>query len=98
MRIDLYNAATSQIANDLNIQKAGGQCGSAVTNTFVGISAGDRASLSSGSTAVASLVSAALSSPEVRQSKVDSLRQAINSGQYQVDPARIASAMSAEIQ
>jgi flagellar biosynthesis anti-sigma factor FlgM len=34
-----------------------------------------------------------MSSPEIRQDKVDSLTQAVNSGTYQLDPAKIAASM-----
>jgi flagellar biosynthesis anti-sigma factor FlgM len=43
---------------------------------------------------VLSLTSKALTSPEVRQGTVDALRQSIDGGQYQVDAAKIASAIS----
>ena len=42
---------------------------------------------------LSALASRALQSPEIRQDKVDSLRQQIESGQYQVDPKAIADAM-----
>jgi flagellar biosynthesis anti-sigma factor FlgM len=42
---------------------------------------------------VNSLVSAALTSPEIRQDKVDSLRLSVSSGQYELDPAKIAASM-----
>ena len=38
-------------------------------------------------------MSMALNSPEVRQDKVDSLTQSINNGEYELDPAKIASSM-----
>jgi flagellar biosynthesis anti-sigma factor FlgM len=38
-------------------------------------------------------VSTALSSPEVRQNTVDSLKQAVNSGQYELNPDKIAASM-----
>jgi flagellar biosynthesis anti-sigma factor FlgM len=34
-----------------------------------------------------------MSSPDIRQSKVQSLQQAISSGSYQLDPDQIAGAM-----
>ncbi|MGA7156975.1 MAG: flagellar biosynthesis anti-sigma factor FlgM [Acidobacteriaceae bacterium] len=95
MRIDLYNSSASQIASDLNPQQVSAQGSGRATNSE-GVSGDDRTSLSSGSTAVASLVSTALGSPEVRQDKIDSLRQAIGNGQYQVDPASIAASMAGE--
>ena len=54
----------------------------------------DWTSFHSDSNSVQSLTSQALSSPEVRQGTVDALRQSVNSGQYQVDPAKIAAAIS----
>jgi flagellar biosynthesis anti-sigma factor FlgM len=53
----------------------------------------DHATLSSDSASPGSLASIALNSPEVRQDKVDSLAQSIQSGEYELDPAKIASAM-----
>ena len=54
----------------------------------------DRTSFQSDSNSVLSLATQALSSPEIRQGTVDALRQSVNSGQYQLDPARIAAAIS----
>jgi flagellar biosynthesis anti-sigma factor FlgM len=54
----------------------------------------DWTSFQSDSNSVRSLTSQALSSPEVRQGTVDALRESVNSGQYQVDPAKIAAAIS----
>jgi flagellar biosynthesis anti-sigma factor FlgM len=54
----------------------------------------DWTSFHSDSNSVQSLTSQALNSPEVRQATVDSLRQSVNSGQYQVDATRIAAAIS----
>jgi negative regulator of flagellin synthesis FlgM len=53
----------------------------------------DRATLTSDSTSVSSLVGKALESPEVRQDKVDNLRQAVESGQYKLEPDKIASSI-----
>jgi flagellar biosynthesis anti-sigma factor FlgM len=49
------------------------------------------ADLSYSSGSIASFASAALSAPEVRQDKVDSLKQMVQSGQYQVNPQQLAS-------
>ena len=42
---------------------------------------------------ISTLTAKALQMPEVRQDKVDSLRQSVSSGQYQLDPYAIADAM-----
>jgi flagellar biosynthesis anti-sigma factor FlgM len=54
----------------------------------------DWTSFHSDSNSVRSLTSQALSSPEVRQGTVDALRQSVNSGQYKLDAATIADAIS----
>ena len=54
----------------------------------------DWTSFHSDSNSVLSLTSQALSSPEVRQGTVDALRESVSSGQYQVDPNKIAVAIS----
>jgi negative regulator of flagellin synthesis FlgM len=53
----------------------------------------DTATLSVDSAAVNSLVAKALDAPDIRKDKVEALRQAVQSGEYKVDPALIADAM-----
>ena len=89
MRIDLYNSAASQISSEPNSQQVSAQN----TANSGHVDTEDRATLTSDSTSVGSLVSTALNSPQVRQDKVDSLRQAVSSGQYQIDPQKIAASM-----
>jgi len=50
----------------------------------------DQATLSTDKATVDALAAKALSSPEIRQDKVDALRQAIKSGQYNLEPETIA--------
>ena len=45
---------------------------------------------------ISTLTSQALSSPDIRQDKVEALRQAISSGQYKAAPGQIAEAMLRE--
>jgi flagellar biosynthesis anti-sigma factor FlgM len=89
MRIDLYNSAASQLSTEAKPRpvNADGVAGSDSTATE------DRTTLASGSASVDSLVSQAMNSPEIRQDKVASLQQAISSGQYPLDPQKIAAAM-----
>jgi len=54
----------------------------------------DRTTFHSGS--MQSLVGQALATPEVRQDKVDALRAAVNSGQYEVDPEKIVAGLIAD--
>jgi flagellar biosynthesis anti-sigma factor FlgM len=94
MRIDSFSSAASQLSSDLSSQQVGTQAASSAKSQ--GVAQDDRTTLSSDTTSVASLVSSALSSPEIRQGRVDNLRQAISNGEYQVDPASIAAAMVGE--
>ena len=96
MRIDLFNSAASQLSSELNSQQVVGQKAAKSSAASQGVSQGDHATLSSDTVSVASLVSTALSSPEVRQGRVDNLRQAISNGEYQVDPTSIAASMVGE--
>lgn len=89
MRIDLTQATASQIASEPNPKP--------VSDPQVGGSdladGGDRTTLSSAPQSLSALVGTAMSSPEIRQDKVDSLTQAISSGKYQIDPEQIAASM-----
>jgi flagellar biosynthesis anti-sigma factor FlgM len=58
----------------------------------------DKATLSTSQASIESLTASALSLPEVRQDKIDALRQSIGSGEYQIDPNQIADAMIADSQ
>ena len=58
----------------------------------------DKATLSTDKASVDALAAQALSSPEIRQDKVEALRQAIKSGQYKLEPDGIADAMIQESQ
>jgi flagellar biosynthesis anti-sigma factor FlgM len=89
MRIDLFNSQASQISGQPNSNKVKGQDGT-VSDVD---SSGDHTTLTSGSGSISSLVSGAMSSPEVRQDKVQALQQSISSGQYKLDPQQIAGAM-----
>jgi flagellar biosynthesis anti-sigma factor FlgM len=88
MRIDLYNSAASQIAGQQDPKQVKSQ-----SLTTSDATSGDRTTLSSGSGSIDSLVSEAMSSPDIRQDKVASLQQAISNGTYQLDPDKIAGAM-----
>jgi flagellar biosynthesis anti-sigma factor FlgM len=89
MRIDSYNSPASQISAEQTSRQVSAQ-GSSNANVS---GTEDRASLSSGSTSVSSLVSQALQFPEVRQDKVDSLKQSVGNGTYELNPSKIASSI-----
>jgi negative regulator of flagellin synthesis FlgM len=88
MRIDL-NQAASQIANESNPKPVDAENVAASDLA----SSGDRTTLTSTQQSLNSLVSTAMSSPEVRQDRVDSLKQAISDGTYELDPEQIAASM-----
>lgn len=89
MRIDLSNATAVQLTSNLSSKSPATQTAPQPTR----VSREDHATLTSDPTSVGALVRAALHSPAVRQGKVDSLRQAIASGQYRIDPASIAASL-----
>jgi flagellar biosynthesis anti-sigma factor FlgM len=92
MRIDLFNSSASQISNEAGSSKV-----SAHKSSASGVASGeDWATLTSGSAQVGALVNAAMQTPDVRQGMVDSLRQSVSSGQYELDPTRIAASMVSE--
>jgi negative regulator of flagellin synthesis FlgM len=89
MRIDLSNSTAAELASELSSQQVSAQ------NTAKAdqIAVEDHATLTSDSTSVGSLTATALNSPAVRQDKVDNLRTAVDSGQYKVDPGKIAASI-----
>ena len=89
MRIDLTQAAASQIATEPNAKQVSANNGA--TSALAG--GEDRTTLTSDTQSLTSLVSTAMNSPEIRQDKVDSLTQAVNSGKYQLDPGKIAASI-----
>jgi flagellar biosynthesis anti-sigma factor FlgM len=88
MRIGLNPADQPAIAAD-QTQKSS----TAVTNQSEPLPVGDEFAFSQDRVTLSALATQALAMPESRQSQVDSLRQSVSSGQYQLDPNEIADAM-----
>ena len=88
MRIDLNQATASQIASESSPKQV--NAGNVATSDLAG---GDRTTLTSTQQSLSALVSTAMSSPEIRQDRVDSLKQAISNGTYELDPEKIAASM-----
>jgi flagellar biosynthesis anti-sigma factor FlgM len=86
MRIELNNISLHGLERDDKTRKAGGK--SAGSSNVE-----DKASLSVDSLSVSSLEAQALSSPQVRQDKVEALRQSIQNGDYKVEADKIAHAI-----
>ena len=89
MRVDLSQVTPGQVSGEQNTKKVSDQqFGASDASASV-----DRTTFTTDSTSVGSLVGKAMNSPEIRQDLVNQLRQAVNGGQYQLDPGAIASSM-----
>ena len=89
MRIDLTQAAANQIATEATAKQV-----SAKNASASGLAVGeDRTTFTSDTQSLSSLVSTAMNSPEIRQDKVDSLKESVSNGTYQLDPGKIAASM-----
>ena len=89
MRVDLTNVAANQIAAEPNPNQV--NANNVAASNLSGSE--DRTSFKSDTQSLSSLVSQAMSSPEIRDEKVAGLQQAINSGNYKLDPQAIAGSM-----
>ncbi len=92
MRIDLYNV-TASIEATRQSSKLSAENSQAAKNRSLSQTE-DTTTLSSSSDSVQSLTQIALETIPSRTAKVDSLKQAVSSGQYQLDPAKIADALA----
>jgi flagellar biosynthesis anti-sigma factor FlgM len=85
MRIDLNHISLPDLAGDEKTRKAGPKS--------VGASIEDTTSLSADSRSISSLQARALATPELRQDKIEALRQSIQNGDYKLEPDQIAQAI-----
>ena len=93
MRIDLTTNSMPELERS---QSSGTSANAAARPTgSVSGNADDVAQLSTSSDAVASLRAQLDGVPDVRQQRVESLRQAISAGQFTISPQRIADGMLA---
>ena len=88
MRIGLNPADQQPIAADQTKKSS-----TAVTNQSEPLPVNDEFAFSQDRVTLSALATQAMATPESRQSQVDSLRQSVSSGQYQLDPNEIADAM-----
>lgn len=86
MRIDLQTPAAQDLERSSNLKQAERQRASRAKT-------GDDASLSLGADASQSISAALDAAPDIRSDRVEQLRALVNSGQYAVEPGRVASAM-----
>jgi negative regulator of flagellin synthesis FlgM len=90
MKIDLNSSTPDPV-----ITPRGNNSGAASTSQ-VHAGGEDTATLSFDQANIGALTSQAMASPDVRQDKIDALRQAISTGQYKVEPDQVAGAMLQE--
>lgn len=90
MRIDLNGPTATPITNEQRHNVA------AAKHVEQQVATDDQTTFSTDAVEVKSLVAKALQLPEVRQEKVDALRQAIRNGEYEVEPSKIADALIKE--
>ena len=86
MRIDLNNISLQGLERDDKTRKAGSKAPSTPNVE-------DKASLSVDTLSISSLETRAMSVPQIRQDKVEALRQSIQNGEYKVEPEKIAQAI-----
>ena len=86
MRIDLNHISLPDLDREENTRKAGLKNSS--SSSFE-----DKTSLSADTQSIASLQAQALSTPAIRQDKVDALRQSIQNGDYKLEPDQVAQAI-----
>jgi flagellar biosynthesis anti-sigma factor FlgM len=87
MRIDINTPDMQSIATE---QAKKSPAAATPSNS---LRAGDETDFSQDKVTLSALATQALGQPEVRQGLVDSLRESVSSGQYQVDPNQIAGAI-----
>lgn len=93
MRIDL-NQGPQAAPETSSGSSARASASSAATPSAIGE---DQAQLSSTHAQVQALTAQAAQLPEVRQERVQALRQAVESGRYRVNPQHVAGAMLAHM-
>ncbi len=85
MKIDMQSPSVSLLPTDQSAKEVS-ISGSAGINSKTE----DRTTFHSNNAAIRTLTSKAMQSPEVRQDKVDSLRQIVSRGEYKIDKIKIA--------
>jgi flagellar biosynthesis anti-sigma factor FlgM len=88
MKIEVYSPTASQLPADRSAKQV-----SKSSVPEIQSATEDRTTFHSNSNSVQALTSQALNSPEIRQDKVDALRQSVTSGEYKIDAAKIAGAI-----
>ncbi len=95
MKIDLNPSSMQELARS-NGSAAAAQASQPAVSNQPGASLDDVAHLSTGSDAIQKLKTQLDAVPDVRQQRVEGLRQSLRNGSFQVSPERIAGAMLGE--
>lgn len=93
MKIDAYGASATEFSRSLNTSGADTTKSSTTGANIQQVSTEDTTSFASGSASVQDLTNAAFDTTS-RAAKIASLQHAVRSGQYAIDPANIAAALS----
>ena len=91
MRIDLFSNATNQIVSEQSPKKVTGTAHGRDSRSIE-----DLATLSTDTVSISALAARTMQAPEIRQDKVDALRQAISTRDYKIDPLQIAGSILSE--
>lgn len=89
MRIDSFAASQADGLSSTTAQGSSNTPAASVSTPTVE----DKTTLLSGSDSIASMTTQAMQSGAARLDKVTALQQAVSSGDYQLEPAKIANAM-----
>ncbi len=84
------------VSNSQPLEKTTKSSSSAVSTTTANPASEDRTTFHSDAKTVQSFVSQALATPDVRQEKIDALKQSISDGSYKFDANKVADAMIAD--
>jgi flagellar biosynthesis anti-sigma factor FlgM len=90
MKIDLNGSMAAASVEKSEKQSA---ASSTTTAVFVKAATADRTTFQSDAKNLQSMVQKALTTPEVRQGKIDAVRSAFNSGTFKFDSGKVADAM-----
>ena len=92
MRIDLNSILLNATERDDKTRNAGSKAPSA-PSAPTAPSVEDKTSLSVDTLSISSLEAQAMTTPQIRQDKVEALRQSVQNGDYKVEPDKIARAI-----
>jgi negative regulator of flagellin synthesis FlgM len=80
-------------SNQIDLQQSSSSKPSQTPSPAPSVNVQDTASLTNDASTVSALQQQAMAAPDVRQEKVDALKQQMASGQYTVDPSEVAKSM-----